>query len=472
MLQSHLDTDYLVVGAGASSMAFVDTLLSESDATVVMVDRRDHPGGHWNDAYPFVRLHQPSAYYGVDSHELGRGLKDSAGLNAGLYELASKHEILDYYDRVMRGRFVQSGRVRWMPLSDYRLTSGEVHQIKSLVNGTTIDINVRRRVVNGTLAGVEIPLSHSPSYTVTPNVRHIPVNLLPSTQYLGQRYTVIGGGKTGMDACLWLLQRGVEPERLRWVIPRDSWIIDREQRQPFAENFESDRLRLLAELQSIIDARSLSHLFELLESRGTLLRLDENVEPTSYHCATLSRAELTELRRVVDVVRLGHVSSINLDRLVLEHGTVGADPETLYIDCSAAAVRELPNIPIFAGYQLNLLWVRFCQPVFSAAVIAFVEAHYENDETRNSLCRPVSAPQVPLDWPRMWQETLVNEMTWAGTPLLADWLLRCRLNAETTSARGMSPSDPGRQEMLGMIAVKAAEASAKIPSLLAETDHT
>ena len=59
-----IDTDYLVVGAGAAGMAFVDSLIAGSDAGVVMVDRRHCPGGHWNDAYPFVRLHQPSAYYG------------------------------------------------------------------------------------------------------------------------------------------------------------------------------------------------------------------------------------------------------------------------------------------------------------------------------------------------------------------------------------------------------------------------
>ena len=53
-----IETDYLVVGAGASGMAFVDALLAETDAGVVLVDRRDRPGGHWLDAYPFVRLHQ------------------------------------------------------------------------------------------------------------------------------------------------------------------------------------------------------------------------------------------------------------------------------------------------------------------------------------------------------------------------------------------------------------------------------
>ena len=52
---SLIETDYLVVGAGASGMAFVDSLIQHSDADVVMVDRRDLPGGHWHDAYPFVR---------------------------------------------------------------------------------------------------------------------------------------------------------------------------------------------------------------------------------------------------------------------------------------------------------------------------------------------------------------------------------------------------------------------------------
>jgi cation diffusion facilitator CzcD-associated flavoprotein CzcO len=59
-----VETDYLVIGAGASGMAFTDALINDSGHEVVMVDRRHRPGGHWHDAYPFVRLHQPSAFYG------------------------------------------------------------------------------------------------------------------------------------------------------------------------------------------------------------------------------------------------------------------------------------------------------------------------------------------------------------------------------------------------------------------------
>ena len=70
---SAIDVDYLIMGAGAAGMAFADSLFTESDATMVIVDRHDRPGGHWNDAYPFVRLHQPSANYGVNSADLGTG---------------------------------------------------------------------------------------------------------------------------------------------------------------------------------------------------------------------------------------------------------------------------------------------------------------------------------------------------------------------------------------------------------------
>jgi len=44
-----IETDYLVVGAGAAGMASVDALIAARDADVVMVDRRHRPGGHWND---------------------------------------------------------------------------------------------------------------------------------------------------------------------------------------------------------------------------------------------------------------------------------------------------------------------------------------------------------------------------------------------------------------------------------------
>src|SRR5579863_4529387 len=96
-------------------MAFADSLIDASRADVVMVDRRHAPGGHWLEAYPFVRLHQPSSYYGVNSTPLGGETVDTHGPNRGMYERAGAAEICGYFDRVMQKRLLPSGRVRWLP---------------------------------------------------------------------------------------------------------------------------------------------------------------------------------------------------------------------------------------------------------------------------------------------------------------------------------------------------------------------
>ncbi len=93
METTDLSADYLVIGGGAMGMAFSDVLIAETDATLIMVDKHHQPGGHWNDAYPYVRLHQPSSFYGVNSRRLGSDTIDQTGWNKGLYELATDSEV-------------------------------------------------------------------------------------------------------------------------------------------------------------------------------------------------------------------------------------------------------------------------------------------------------------------------------------------------------------------------------------------
>ena len=65
------------------------------------------------------------------------------------------------------------------------------------------------------------------------------------------------------------------------------------------------------------------------------MRFDPDVEPRAFRAAVVSRGELEQLRRIKDVIRLGHVTTIETNRIVLDNGIVEADPDTLYIDCSA-----------------------------------------------------------------------------------------------------------------------------------------
>jgi cation diffusion facilitator CzcD-associated flavoprotein CzcO len=57
-----IETDYLIIGSGAMGMAFADSLLTESKADMVMVDRHAKPGGHWNVA---LSVCEPASALGV-----------------------------------------------------------------------------------------------------------------------------------------------------------------------------------------------------------------------------------------------------------------------------------------------------------------------------------------------------------------------------------------------------------------------
>lgn len=463
---AELDCDYFVVGTGGTAMAFVDTLLAESNASVVMVDRHHRPGGHWNDAYPFVKLHQPSAWYGVASRELSSWTRDCSGVNAGMYSLASGAEVLAHFDQVMQHRFLASGRVRWFPKCDYLGSEGATHRFASLTSGEQHTVRTRRKFVNATHAKTEVPATHGPRYAVSPAVRCVPLNALPQIERPCARYTVIGSGKSGMDACLWLMDNGVPPARIRWIMPRDAWLMDRANFQPGAEGFERGMASTMAQFDAIVHATDLDDLFARLERDGVLMRIDTNVRPTTYRCAIVSRAELAKLREVGEIVRLGHVRALQPGRIVLDRGSVEADEDTLYVDCTASAIQATPRIPIFDGDVVNLLMVRWCQPLFSAAVIAWVESHVADAAEQNALCRVVPGPAVPLDWLRMWAITLANVARWRGNRELQAWLAQCRLNGQAVMMRGVEQTD-AVHELLRESMAKAAAAGARLPQLMA-----
>ena len=472
-----LQADYLVIGAGATAMAFVDTLLSESAvATVLMVDRQHRPGGHWNAAYPFVRVHQPSAYYGVASRELSSGGNDLAGINAGMNSMASGAEVLAHFEQVLQHRFLPSGRVRWMPMSEVLRDGSQsvgaqlhgVHSVRSLTSGKVQTVHARK-VVDATHAQSAVPSTHPPKYSVALGVKCIPLNDLPKINQPYANYTVVGAGKSGMYAVLWLLENSVEAERIRWVMPRDAWFINRANLQTGLDSFERSIGASIGNFDAIIEASSVADLFTRLEARALLMRIDPAVQPTAYHCAMVSPPELAQLRRVSDIVRLGRVTAIESTRLVLDQGTLAADPNTLYIDCSASAIIRPPTLPVFDGERINLFFLRFCQPLFSAAVIAYVESHVADIAEKNALCKAVPTPELPIDWLRMWLASLVNGASWRKRAGLNAWLATCRLNGPAVLTKGVTPDDAPRMALLQQLGAKGGAAASKLQVLLADS---
>jgi NAD(P)-binding Rossmann-like domain len=420
------DTDYLVVGAGATGLAFADALVATADVEVTVVDRHPAAGGHWLHAYPFVRLHTPSAYYGVNSLALGGDRIDQAGENAGYYERAAGSDVCEYFAEAA-ARLAQTGRVRLLTGHEYLGGGSNAEHVKDLGTGELHDVVVRRKVVDARYLEASIPATHARPFEVAPGARVIPVNGLPGTAGPASCYAVLGAGKTAADACSWLLDNDVDPDRIRWIRPREAWFYDRRHFQPL-EQVGAIMEGLSLDAEAGASAASTGDLFERLEAAGRLVRIDPSRPATMFRGTMLSARELEAVRQIEDVVRLGRVRRIETGRIVLERGETETGPDVLHVDCTALGLNNAPATAIFQPGRIVLQQVRFLSPTFNAALIGFVEASRDDDADKNRLCPPNPYPSATGDWPRMMSRTWRTEGRWLSEPDVSAWVAASRLN--------------------------------------------
>jgi hypothetical protein len=466
MGESDLTADYLIVGSGAVGMAFADVLLTETDATMIIVDRYQKPGGHWNVAYPFVTLHQPSAYYGVSSRELSKGRKDEVGLNKGLGDLASGDEVMAYYDTVMRHQFLPSGRVQYFPMSDYKgdgrflsMTSGKERRVTA------------KTFVDATFLKTTVPSTHTPNFDVEDGVQFMPLNDLPRVESAPAGYVIVGAGKTGIDACLWLLENGVEPDMIRWIMPRDAWLLDRANTQSTEEFFENAMGAQAGQMEAIAQATSIEDMFDRLEACGYFVRIDQDVRPSMFHGATISTLELELLRQLKpNIVRMGRVKRIEKGRIVLDEGEIPTSPGHIHVDCSARAISNDEMKPIFDGDTITPQMVRSYQPVFSAAFIAHVEATYDDEAEKNRLCGVVPLPNHDTDYLRYTAAFMMNQYNWGQDKDLRVWLRNNRLDGFSKLVASIEKDDVEKQAIMKRMRDNSFPAMQKLQTFLAELE--
>jgi hypothetical protein len=178
-----------------------------------------------------------------------------------------------------------------------------------------------------------------------------------------------------------------------------------------------------------------------LEAAGEWMRIDPAVMPTVYHGALLSKAELAQLRRIHGIVRLGHVKAIEGSQIHLEQGSIPLPPDTLVVDCSAAGIPSVETVPVWSGDRITPQWLRSFGTVFSAALIAHVEATLGDDAEKNALCTPMAPPTLATDWLRMLDVSMKNGQRWARDPQLQQWLASSRLNSMFHSAGRIRPDE-------------------------------
>jgi hypothetical protein len=216
------------------------------------------------------------------------------------------------------------------------------------------------------------------------------------------------------------------------VMPRDSWLVNRITTQPTEEFFAHSIGGVAKQMKALAEATSVDDLFDKLEASGQMLRIDRSQKPRMFHYATMSEGEVQLLRQIKNVIRKGHVQAIEHDALVLAEGRVAMPQDTLYINCTASGVdaghKQNEMAPIFQPGLITPKLVRAPLISFSAAVCAYVEAHYADDAIKNQLCPIVPFPRNIAGYITSTITNMTNQVRWSQDKTLRKWMTHSRLD--------------------------------------------
>ncbi|KAI9028508.1 pyridine nucleotide-disulfide oxidoreductase-domain-containing protein [Hyaloraphidium curvatum] len=425
---SALECTYLVIGAGNAGVSFADAIVPMvPDATVILADRNDRPGGHWTHAYPFVSLHQPAAGYGVLSRELSVLTVDRAGVNKGYEALASGQEVEAYMKRTVH-ELEGTGRLRFLGLHEWVPERGV---LRSLVTGKDVPVKFKK-IVFGNHHTTITSAMRPPPWRLAPGVACVPSRSLPDAIAASptpfERFCIIGGGKTAMDCIVWLMLQGVGEDKITWVVPRDFLFINR-------ETFQNMQLRKLgAALHAkhrkvIAGSKSFAEAARGLVDCGFWLKLAATApDAPAFHGAVITHTELGMLNTIKDVEKRGHILSIDAKGFDMKGGRREMPQGTLYVDCAAPTVKPVARFDVFEGDRITLPFMAVGGVGFSAALAARMETLPWSDAKKNSVLRPTPFPDTPAQYFLMAHNTSTNMARLFRHTELARWAVSNRLS--------------------------------------------
>jgi len=386
MAAETFETNYLIVGAGAMGMAFLEEMILNSDTKeCIIIDKRSGVGGHWRDSYDFVTLQCNAPVYGLNSSSLAPEGP----------ELPTKYQILEHFERGLE-RLMKTDRVKFLGQVKYvgRNEDGSYKLASTLVDGLEYNVVVKDKLVDATRTENHVPATRPPQYKVAEGMTVIPVNgLAKIPEGPWSEYYVVGAGKTGLDATLYLLNRQVPPNKINMVLPNDCWFLDRETLN-VPGNFSQILLKVFCDPE-LKDVTSHMHA---LEREGLLSRLSQDVEPTRFRGAVVAANEVERLRSV-NIVRTGRFDRIEKDKIVFVNGeTRPVTSSSLFIDCSSLSTLFDKALPIFEKERINLQYTTMPpNPGMAASTIAALDIKYPDEpDKKNDIFPVLDVPQTAV----------------------------------------------------------------------------
>ena len=266
---------------------------------------------------------------------------------------ASKSQILSHFELALAD-LLATGRVTFLSQCRH-LGEGRLESL--LDSDTSYQVEVRRKLVDATHCETRVPSTSQPNFTVEEEVNFVPVNGLGTLRDSYDHYMIVGGGKTGIDAVLHLLDHGVNPDRIGWIVPNDSWFFNRD-----LFKYDEHILTLFANLFDAFTVETdtcYEDVYLSMERAGIMLRLDKTRTPTRNRLATVSTPELAKLSSVKNVIRKGRLGAVTASSLVFLSGEqVELQENTLVVDCAVNGLKFKPKTKIFQGNKIILQYIQ------------------------------------------------------------------------------------------------------------------
>ena len=337
-----------------------------------------------------------------------------------------------------------------------------------MVTGDVTRVEVRRKKVDATRAGGAVPDTSPAPFEVVDGVRLLTPSQLGRLQEPASGYVIIGGGKTAMDTCLWLLDQGCRPDQITWIRARDLWFNNRFYLQPgHLSRHVVDGTASLVE--AVAQATTVDEAYEYLEARGVIFRLDPSVWPTVFRGASCSEAEMEELRTIRNVVRLGRVLRIEPESIILDEGSVATSSANVHVHCAAPGLPVGPARPVFGEDIVTIATVTRASIALSSAAIARIESLDISTAEKNRLSPPMPSIGHPGRYLQAILAGLGAELAWREYPSLRDWAENTRLNL--TKRYPGQEDDPDSRAARARLKGSIAAAFENIPRLVAEVDQ-
>ena len=380
----------LVVGAGAAGMAFTDALLAHSDRPSPSSIGATRPEGHWLDAYPFVQA--PSTV------RLLRRRLGAARSGHNRHDRQQRRLLRACWSRRV-ARVLRTGHAppvhppgRSPVLPELRLRRRAPLRFPADRRGHC-DVRVRQKLVDTTCtsrARSQRRARH-PSRWPTACAASRPARS-PASKSRTSDFAIIGGGRQdrARRRVCGFSERGRlgQGDSLGQAARHARWM-NRRFLQP--HTLLPDLLQGTAmQLEAMAQAGSIDELFDRLESEGVFLRIDPKVSPTMFRGAIMSESELHLLRRIEDVVHMGHVrkassaASIVLAKAARGNRQSGRSMST----CTARrASSARPLRPIFEPGRVDDPALFYgLSPATTSRCSASSRPQSQSDEEKNGLC--------------------------------------------------------------------------------------